>query len=126
MKFSYNTNYFPPAPSVEIWLGIPEQALEVGPLLALVDTGADASIIPIHHIELLKIQVDNRKYLRSQWGERRLVDTYLLDVAIGQMRLPLIEIIADELGDEVILGRNILNKLIATLDGPRQILKLSG
>lgn len=125
MKFSYDTSYFPPAPSLEIKLAVPEEAFEVGPLTALVDTGADVTIVPIRHIDPLKIQVDNRKFLRSQWGERRVVDTYLLDVGLGNIRLPLVEVIADELGNEVIIGRNVLNKLVATLNGPAQSMEIS-
>lgn len=124
MKFSYDIEYFPPAPRAEIRLGVPDESLVVGPLRALVDTGADVSIVPIHYIEPLNVQVDNRKHLRSQWGERRQVDTYLLDVGIGDMRLPVVEIIADEQGGEVILGRNILNKLVTTLNGPEQMLEI--
>lgn len=64
--------------------------------------------------------------MRSQWGERRTVDVYLLDVGIGDIRLPLIEGVADERGSEVILGRNVLNKLIVTLNGPKQELEIIG
>jgi predicted aspartyl protease len=124
MKFPYDTDYFPPAPSVEISLGALDEPFVVGPLQALVDTGADASIVPIQYIRSLRVQVDNRKYLRSQWGERRLVDTYLLDVGIGGLRLPLVEIVANEWGEEIILGRNVLNKLTVILDGPKQVLEI--
>jgi predicted aspartyl protease len=124
MKFPYDTDYFPPAPSVEIQLSVPDESFAVGPLQALVDTGADASIVPTQYIRSLKVQVDNRKYLCSQWGERRLIDTYLLDVGIGGLRLPLVEIVANEWGKEVILGRNVLNKLAVMLDGPKQVLEI--
>jgi len=39
--------------------------------------------------------------------------------------LPLMEIIADEIGNEILVGRNVLNRLMMVLDGPRQILELS-
>ncbi len=126
MKFPYDADYFPPAPSIEIHLAVPDESFTVGPLPALVDTGADVSIVPLQYVKPLQIQVDDRKYLRSQWGERRQVDIYTVDIGIGQMKLPLVEIIADELGDEVIIGRNVLNKLVATLNGPKQTLELLG
>ncbi len=124
MKFSYDSSFFPPAPSIEIRLGAPDASLAIGPVRAFVDTGADVSIVPIRHIEPLALQADNRKFLRSGWGERRLVDVYLLDVGIGNLRLSLIEIIADERGSEVILGRNVLNKLVVLLNGPKAFLEL--
>lgn len=124
MKFSYNHHYFPPAPSVQIRLSEPGGPFIVGPLEAIVDTGADASIVPIEHLEPLSMAVNDRKALRSQWGERRMVETYLLDLGIGDLKLPLIEVVADELGAEIILGRNALNKLIVTLHGPKRIVEI--
>jgi predicted aspartyl protease len=126
MRYAYDTHYFPPAPSIEFRLGAPEQALTVRLPRAFVDTGADATLVPFRYIRPLGLQVDNRKYLRSQFSERVKVDVYLLDVGIGDIRLPLVEIIADESGNEIIVGRNILNKLMMVLDGPRQMLELSG
>lgn len=126
MKFAFDNAYYPPAPSVEVELGAPDEAFRAGPLKALVDTGADATIIPFEIIQPLGLQIDDRKILRSQWGENRRVDIYLMDVGIGGMRFPLVEIIADEQGDEVILGRNILNKLILKLNGHRHLLEILG
>ena len=125
MRFPYDTSYLPPAPALEIRLGSPEAPLRVGPLSALVDTGADVCIVPTRYIEPLGMQVDNRKLLKGAWGEQRPVDVYLLDLGIGEMRFPLVEIVADDRGDDVILGRNVLNKLVARLDGPRTVLELT-
>lgn len=124
MRFAYNTRYVPPAPHLEIRLAVPDEAFRMAPLTVLVDTGADATIIPLRYIEPFGAQIDNRKYLRSQWGERRIVDVYLLDVQVGDLRLPLIEIVADERGTEAILGRSVLNRLTMVLDGPQQVLEI--
>jgi hypothetical protein len=59
--------------------------------------------------------------MRSQWGERRQVLLYLVDVLIGEITLPDIEVIGDELSDEIILGRDVLNRLRILLDGPALI-----
>ncbi|MDM8518929.1 retropepsin-like aspartic protease [Anaerolineales bacterium HSG6] len=126
MKFPYDKHYFPPAPTITVRLAPPAEPFQTTTIPALVDTGADASIVPFAYIEPLSLQADNRKYLRSQWGERRVVDTYMVDIEIGDLRFPFVEIIADELGDEVILGRNLLNKLRLTLDGPNELMRISG
>ena len=76
-------------------MGTPNESLTVGPLRAFVDTGADGLLAPFRHIEPLGAQIDNRKYLRSQWGVQRIVDVYLLNVGIGGLRLPLVEVVAD-------------------------------
>ena len=104
------------------WVAIHRRTLTG--LSALVDTGADVTIVPTRFIEPLDLQADNRKILRSPWGERRPVNVYLLDVGIGAIRLPLMEIVADDRDNEVIMGRNVLNRLRLVLDGPRQLLEL--
>ena len=124
MKVPYDNKYTPPAPRPEIRLAAPDEAFRSRPLIALVDTGADATMVPAHQIKPLGVQIDNRKVLRSPWGERYPVNVYLLDVEVGDLRLPLIEVVADDRGDEVILGRNVLNRLVMVLDGPRQVLEI--
>jgi len=91
-----------------------------GPLSAFVDSGADATIVPYRYLQPLALQVDNRKYIRSQWGERRSVDIYLLDILIGDIRIPVVEVVSDRSGDELILGRNVLNYLRVVLNGLKQ------
>jgi len=97
-----------------------DEGVSTGVLSAFVDSGADATIVPVHYLRPLALQIDSRKYLRSQWGERRIVDVYLLDVIIRDIRIPVVEIVADDEGDEVILGRNILNYLRVVLNGLKQ------
>jgi predicted aspartyl protease len=126
MKFAYDNHYSPPAPAIEIQLGAPGKSGKTRLLRAFVDTGADVSLVPLRYLEPLQLQMDNRKLLRSQWGETRSVDTYLVDVILGDGRLPLIEVVGDERSDEVILGRNVLNRLVITLNGPKQVLDVSG
>jgi hypothetical protein len=40
------------------------------------------------------------------------------------MRLPAVEVVADERGEEVIIGRNVLNFLVMTLNGPKRVLEI--
>ncbi len=126
MKFPYDTGYFPPAPSLEIWLAAPGEAFTLGPLRALMDTGADLTLIPIEHVRRLQTPEDDRRHIRSHWGERREVALHSVDIGIGALRLPAVEIVADEGGTEIILGRNVLNQLIVTLNGPKRELEISG
>jgi predicted aspartyl protease len=125
MKFSYDTSYYPPAPTIEIWLGTPDESLSDGPFRAFIDTGADMSLIPLAYIKPLQTQIDDHRYLRSQWGEHRMVTIYSLDIGIEGIKFPAVEVIGDPLGEEIILGRNLLNKLVMTLNGPLQKVNIS-
>ncbi|MFQ5340263.1 MAG: hypothetical protein ACE5F6_01820 [Anaerolineae bacterium] len=62
--------------------------------------------------------------LRSQWGERRTVFLYLVDLQIGEVVLPGVYVVGDELGEETVLGRNVLNQLRVLLDGPAALTQL--
>jgi predicted aspartyl protease len=97
----------------------------VGPLHAIIDTGADATIVPISALTRLSLRPFQSGFLRSAWGERRSIDLYLLDIQVADLTLPGVEVIGDEVGDELILGRNVLNKLILLLDGPALITTVS-
>lgn len=124
MKSAYEHNYYPPAPTVDIWLAAPESVFVLGPLRALVDTGADGSLLPAQIIRQLGVELFDVKRMRSQWGESRFVETFLVDVGIGSLRLPLVEVVSDNASDEILLGRNVLNMLHLTLDGPKQVLEV--
>lgn len=120
MSYPYNTQYFPPFPELEVILSLPGEG-RIGPLPMQIDTGADNTIIPIKYLEQLGMHPVDYAFLCSQWGERRLVDIYLLDIQIGQLTLPNIEVVGDNISRETILGRNVLNELILLLDGPSEL-----
>jgi gag-polyprotein putative aspartyl protease len=118
MKFQYNLDYYPPIPVAEVSFITASESLRAGPLLATVDSGADGTIVPISHLNEIKASPTVDMMMRSQWGERRRVLLYLVDVQIGEITLPGIEVVGDDQTDEVILGRDILNRLRVMLDGP--------
>jgi hypothetical protein len=47
--------------------------------------------------------------------------TYPADVLIGSDRFPAIQPAADDNDGDLVLGRNLLNKLALFLDGPQQV-----
>jgi predicted aspartyl protease len=127
MRFNYAPAYTPPAPIVELWLGVPEMTPAIGPLVALIDTGADGTLVPAHYLRAISsLAPVDRKWLRSQWGEPRLVRLYLVDIELAGVRLPDIEVVADPVGNEVVLGRNVLNRLRIVLDGPKKVIDIHG
>ena len=47
-------------------------------------------------------------------------------VAIGDVILPGIEVVGDPFGNEIVVGRDILNRLRILLDGPARITEVQG
>jgi hypothetical protein len=50
----------------------------------------------------------------------------MVDVQVGSLTLPGVYVVGDDLGNEVILGRDVLNRLRLTLDGPALVTRLQG
>jgi predicted aspartyl protease len=125
--FEYDTDYpFGPAmPMVEVRLrpvGKNEGGVSVQ---TMVDSGADATIIPIHYLEAA--EVDKVGRARMRWGNHmgQMYDVYLAIVEIGALQLPGIRILADKQNNEPILGRDVLNNLALTLNGPANVVEIS-
>lgn len=120
MEFQYNLDYYPPIPVAEVTFITASESLRAGPFLATIDSGADGTIVPINHLTEIKASPTVDMMMRSQWGERRKVLLYLVDVQIGEITLPGVEVVGDDQSNEVILGRDVLNRLRVILDGPRK------
>ncbi len=120
MSYPYDSSYTPSLPALEVVLRRPE-GNSLGPLPALIDTGADTTLIPLASLQRLGLRPFSTGFLRSQWGERHPVELYLLDIQVADQTLPDIEAVSDGAGRELILGRNVLNKLLLFLDGPSQM-----
>jgi predicted aspartyl protease len=120
MSASYNTSYFPPIPILQIMLGRRGERPSLGPLEAILDTGADATIIPEAIAEQINAVPLDAGQLVSQWGEAHPVNIYVLEIEIEGVRLPGVVVAGDAQANEIILGRNVLNKLPLFFDGPAE------
>lgn len=115
----YRDDYFPPAPVLEVSFSAPPHGQRSTVVTALVDTGADASVVPLSMLHSIGARVVTVRTVRSYIGERRSVRTYLLDVHVDGIVLPGIEVVGERV-EEALLGRDVLNRLRLLLDGPEQ------
>lgn len=125
IEFLYDDGYSPPAPVCQVFFEITHTGQSVGPLGAIVDTGADGTLVPQQYLDEIGARPVMETGLRSQWGERRVVYLYLVFVRIGDIELPGIYVVGDEQSNEVVIGRNELNELRIWLDGPAGITRVS-
>ena len=119
MSAQYDASYLPPIPVLQVTL-VSDTGARSRLLTAIVDTGADATIVP--EALLLEIQATPVEpgQIKTQWGEVHPVTVYLLDVQVEKILLPGMLVAGDPTTDEIVLGRNVLNKLPLFLDGPAQ------
>ncbi|MBX7236708.1 MAG: hypothetical protein K1X65_20170 [Caldilineales bacterium] len=118
MKYSHNSTYLPPCPEITIILRNEDTDLSTQSLPALLDTGADASFVPLHHLRKLRAYVIQEAFVRSHWGDRHRVHLFRIDIVLDGLTLVGMNVVGDEYGSEVILGRDVINRLRLFLDGP--------
>lgn len=115
--FPYDSRRSPPAPVLPVRVGAPGKETATA-LLALVDSGADLTVLPYGVPAALGLPAVARLTVRGVVGSAQAtVYAAAVEVA-GRQRI--VEVVA--LGAEALLGRNVLNVLVLTLDGPRQSL----
>jgi len=118
MRYPYTTGYQPPFPVIRVVLHNNEEGLNTLTEDALLDTGSDGSIVPIVYLRQILAPALTDTRIRSHWGEWRSVQLFVVDLELDGLILPGVFVVGDEQGDEIVLGRNVLNKLRLLLDGP--------
>ncbi len=99
----------------------------MNPAPALFDTGSDFTLVPLSDLLRMDAPEAQSAFLRGLWSEQRPVTVYLVDLHLENRVLPDVEVVGieDESSEteeesEIILGRNVLNRLILLLDGPSE------
>ena len=115
---AYSSALFPPIPVLDVFFAFPAGDDWNGPHQALVDSGADFTIVPAALVAQLNLPVVRPVYVSSHWQDRRSAYVYEVDIRVGDMVLPAVDVVGDRHGAQVLLGRNLLNKLDLRLQGP--------
>lgn len=117
ISFGYNLTYPGPAfPVVEIAVA-GATGRRVDALSALIDTGADATMIPLDILVAIDARRIDTRIMRTVDGSRYRVRLFSVAVIIGPYTVQGIDAIANETTPEAIVGRDVLNQLVVTLDG---------
>ena len=120
--FSYDRTYDPPAPFVPLRIAPPGGAS--GAVVAgLVDSGAECTLIPPGLARTLHLPTVGLVEIAGVGGGGGSAPTYAGQVEIAGHRF-LARLVAYE--EQVIVGRDLLNRFVTTLDGPRLQVDLSG
>ena len=90
-------------------------------LRAMVDSGADATLIPLSVLEAVGATYKETMWMRGITGERVEVDRYLVAIRIGANVIRGVHVVAAPPSSDAIIGRDVLNQLIVTLDGPGEV-----
>lgn len=90
-------------------------------ITALVDSGADGTMIPLDVLEAVGALYEDTVIMRGILGVGEPVDRYTVAVRLGALSIHVVRAVAIPVGEESIIGRDVLNHLAVTLNGPAHI-----
>jgi len=113
----YDSSYHPAMPVIEIQIRRRANHPAIT-LTAIVDSGADATLIPLRYLRQLQARKGQTKWISGTAGGRYEVDLYTVAVQIGEQQTHYLNVVGTEHQDEIIVGRDLLNQYIVTLNAP--------
>lgn len=114
---TYDAGYDPAMPVVQVVVEDPFTGNRSEPMTAIVDSGADGCLVPLAILRTLNLQTIRRATMRGVSGIGLSVELFLVTLQIGVITVKGVRVIGDRRGSELIIGRNVLNQLIVTLNG---------
>lgn len=122
----YDQNYNGPAlPVIELQVSALVENGLVITRSGLVDSGADATLIPLRDLKEISARQVDRKRIRGIGGISYPVDIYEVSISIGPFSVPKVYAIANNQTNEVVIGRDILNQFTTTLNGQAYMVHIS-
>ncbi|MEZ4713760.1 MAG: hypothetical protein R3A44_41615 [Caldilineaceae bacterium] len=97
-----------------------DRKTRAGPALslsALVDSGADATMIPVNYLKAVNAVKRQRVFIRNVDDKRTGANLYTISLQFAHYKRNRIEVVGNQDTDEIIIGRDILNHMVVTLDG---------
>ena len=117
MSTPYATGHRLPFPALQVSLH--GEIEHLGPVTALLDTGADVTLVPVALLEQIGASEGALVTLRTHFGQVHHAQQYLISLQANGLVLPGVYVVGDEHGADILLGRDVLNKLVLGLDGPQ-------
>lgn len=116
ISFSYSRRFDPTMPVVEATVRAVGMSHLTSVVTALVDSGADATILPLSVLQQVGARYVRGRVMRGVTGTPENVDTYLVTIQIGPYVVHGIRAVAYDNDMDPIIGRDVLNNLVVTLD----------
>lgn len=115
--YPYDTTFEPPMPVADVQFQSPGRAVLPSTFSALLDSGADGTMVPIDLLEAAEARCVGLARLRGITGAGMTVDVYVLNMRVGSHWVRGVRVVAVAAHTGIVLGRNVLNHLIVTLNG---------
>ena len=123
-RYRYSSST-PPGPAVLLNLAHPVSGQRLEDVSALVDSGADQSVIPERIVEALGLLQIDQEIVRGFDGSSQILATYLVVLQIRDLAPVEIEVLASSRVPYAVVGRDVLNRYKVVLDGPGSVMSIS-
>lgn len=120
---AYDRSFNPPAPVAEVTILHPVVAARRSTLGGKLDTGADVTVIPQRVVTQLRLTPKGRIWTRGYDGTYSQRPVFYVRMQIEGFDIASVRCIATD-RTNVLLGRNVLNRLLITLDGKNLLFDL--
>lgn len=121
-RVAFDTAFEPPACVLPVRIAGLDAHDPAALLRMLVDTGADCTLIPARIAKSLRLPLVDRVEILGVGGKPLGAPVHAARIRVGTLRA-LARVVA--LGDECLLGRDLLNRLVLRIDGPGQFIEAS-
>jgi predicted aspartyl protease len=106
-------------PAVDVRLIAPHSGMATGAITAIVDSGADGTLVPVDLLsEIGAVSIATGR-LAWLWRESRMVHIYVVQLEIGPIRLPKVRVAGVPVGTDLVLGRDVLNQMVWRISCPK-------
>lgn len=122
LSFEYDSLYDPAFPVLEMQAIGTDPARGL-PITGLIDSGSDATQLPLSILRSIGARQIDRRWVQDLAGIRYSVSMYAVRLKLGPLIMPL-EVIGRQGINEVVIGRDVLNQLIVTLNGLAQVTEI--
>lgn len=119
-RVAFDERYDPPAPVLPVRIAGVQASAPAVLLRMLVDTGADCTLIPARIAKSLGLPIIDRIEVIGVGGKPIAAPVHAARMHVGAVRA-LTRVVA--LGNEALLGRDLLNRLVLRIDGPSRMLE---
>lgn len=123
-RYSYATEFHPPAPFVQVTLRNPTTGEQRQGIPAQLDTAADRTLLPEAVALSLHLNRIGETLIGGFGGTVTVVPLYGVLLGVHTFPPRLIEVLAHPEEQWVLLGRDVLNQLRSLLDGPATALEI--
>ena len=121
LSFVYDRSYIPSAPFVQISVDSYDSNRRPVTVTAFVDSGADGTMLPRDILLAVGAEYEDTVMLRGTAGGVERVDRYTARIRIGNATIESVSAVATAVGSEPLIGRDVLNHLVVTLNGLAEV-----